>query len=494
MARACGIPRVAGAWSNRNAYVMKRPISYPRFAALRHLLAGVLLALPGFAAAELPPPVRHALAAARIPEQHVALFVQAVDAPGPLLTHQATKPMNPASTMKLVTTYAALELLGPAHVWRTEAVSAAPPADGRLSGDLVLRGGGDPALSLEAFWLLLRQLRNRGLRDIGGDLILDRSRFALAPHDPGAFDGEPLRPYNAGPDALLVNLKSVQLSLIPEAASRTVRVVVDTPAAGLRIVNRLGAPGAEPCGDWREKLRVALLPDGSLDLSGHLPVSCGEKPLNLAPWPADRQVESLFRALWQELGGTFDGRVREARGPDTAQTLAGIDSPPLASVVREINKWSNNVMARQLLLALAPELPASLPAAQARVAQWLAGKGITGIRLDNGAGLSRDGRATADALGRLLLAAWHSPVMPELIASLPIAGVDGTLRRRLNGDGPAIPAHLKTGYLADVRALAGYVQDRGGRRWVVVGLIHDANARDGKAALDALVRWVGERK
>jgi D-alanyl-D-alanine carboxypeptidase/D-alanyl-D-alanine-endopeptidase (penicillin-binding protein 4) len=114
--------------------------------------------------------------------------------------------------MKLLTTYAGLEMLGPAHTWRTEALAEAGPADGRLDGNLYLRGSGDPKLGLEQFWLLLRQLRARGLSEIGGDLVLDRSAFALPPHDPGEFDNEPLRPYNAGPDALLVNFKSVRLT------------------------------------------------------------------------------------------------------------------------------------------------------------------------------------------------------------------------------------------------------------------------------------------
>ncbi|WP_242463304.1 D-alanyl-D-alanine carboxypeptidase/D-alanyl-D-alanine-endopeptidase [Rhodocyclus tenuis] len=455
--------------------------------AMSAMFAGTALA------DELPTTVSAALREAGIAPRNVAIVVQAVDAPQPLLTHNARLPMNPASTMKLVTTYAGLELLGPAFTWKTEALADAPPANGRIAGNLYLRGSGDPRLSQEAFWLLLRQLRARGISEVGGDLVLDRSAFKLPAHDPAAFDNEPLRPYNAGPDALLVNLDAVRLSLLADSERRAVTVIAETPDQNLRVTNRLRLVD-ESCGDWREKLKATSNGD-AIELSGVFPASCGEKALQLSPWPADVQVERLFRALWNELGGTLAGRVRAAPTPAAARTLAVQESPPLADIVRDINKYSNNVMARQLFLTLAAERPATTEAARKRVNSWLAGKGINipELVLDNGSGLSRVERISADGLARLLLAAWQSPVMPELMSSLPVAGVDGTLKKRL-GDSPASGrAHLKTGYLEGVRAIAGYVLDNSGRRWVAVCLINDPRARLGKPAIDALLGWVAER-
>ena len=444
-------------------------------------------------AATPPPEVNAALKEAGIPARSVAIIVQGVDAEQPLISANAKQAMNPASAMKLVTTYAALELLGPAYTWRTEALSETTAVGGRLDGDLYLRGSGDPRLALEQFWLLLRQLRARGIGEIGGDLLLDRSAFALPPHDPAEFDNEPLRPYNAGPDALLVNLKSLRLTLQPDPGRKAVTVISETPSEGLRIANRLTLTN-DACGDWREKLKPTVNSD-TIELNGSLAAACGEKALNLSPWPADAQVERMFRSLWRELGGTLRGQVRDGKTPVGAQVIAAQDSPALGEVVREINKYSNNVMARQLFLTLAAERPATPEAARRRIRAWLEEKKLKlpELVLDNGSGLSRSERISAEGLSQLLLAAWQSPVMPELMSSLPLAGVDGTLKKRLGDSSASGRAHLKTGYLEGVRAIAGYVLDTSGKRWVVVCLINDPRAKLGKPAMDALLRWVADR-
>lgn len=444
-------------------------------------------------AADLPAAVSQALQEAGIPTNSVAMVVQAVDGAPPLLSHNARKAMNPASAMKLVTTYAGLEILGPAHTWRTELLADAVPSGNRLEGNLYLRGSGDPKLNLEHFWLLLRQLRARGVSEISGDLVLDRTAFALPAHDPGEFDNEPLRPYNAGPDALLINLKSIRLALLPDPARRAVNVIVETPADSLQINNRLTL-GREACGDWREQIKPAV--NGQvIELGGSFPEACGEKVLHLVPWTADVQVESLFRTLWRELGGGLSGRVREGRTPASARPLAAQESPTLGEIVRDINKFSNNVMARQLFLSLDSERPATPEGARRRVAGWLQAKGLKmpELILDNGSGLSRSERVSAENLAQLLRAAWQSPVMPELIASLPIAGIDGTLQKRFMNGSATGRAHLKSGYLDGVRALAGYLLDHGGKRWIVVCLINDPRARLGKPAIDALLLWAAKR-
>lgn len=466
----------------------------PHFRKLLLTVTLLLLAhAPAALSAELPPSITRALQEAGIPLRSVAVVVQGVDADHALISHNAMQAMNPASAMKLVTTYAALELLGPAYTWKTEALADTPAIKGNLSGDLYLRGSGDPRLALEQFWLLLRQLRARGIAHIGGDLVLDRSAFAVPVHNPAEFDNEPLRPYNAGPDALLVNLKSLRLMLIPDTVQNAVGVIAETPSDDLRIDNRLVLT-RDACGDWRERIKVKADNEG-IELAGSLSANCGDKALNLSPWSADVQVERLFRALWRELGGSLHGKARDGLAPASARILAVQESPPLSEVVREINKYSNNVMARQLFLTLAAERPATTEGARRRLGEWLDDKKLKlpALVIDNGSGLSRSERISAEGLSQLLLAAWKSPVMPELMSSLPLAGIDGTLKKRLGNSAATGRAHLKTGYLDGVRAIAGYVLDSNDQRWVVVFLINDPKSRLGKPAMDALLRWVAER-
>ncbi|MDR3220974.1 MAG: D-alanyl-D-alanine carboxypeptidase/D-alanyl-D-alanine-endopeptidase [Candidatus Accumulibacter sp.] len=451
-----------------------------------------LAAVQAAVAAELPAPVVSALKEAGISMQNVAVLVQDTRGEAPLISFNASEPMNPASVMKLLTTYAALEILGPAHTWKTEALTDGPLANGRLKGNLYLRGSGDPRLALEQFWLFLRQLRTRGVSEIEGDLVLDRGAFSLPPHDSARFDHKPLRPYNAGPDALLINLKSLRFILHPDADGARIEIWPETPGSDRLVRNQLTL-GKGACGDWRERLKIDL--EGEvITLRGAYPLNCGDNALNISPWSANFQVEQLFRALWREMGGTLRGQVRDGVAPARARWLATHQSPALGEIVREINKFSNNVMARQVFLTLDAARPATAEGARRAIRAWLSGKALNmpELVLDNGSGLSRKERISAASLAHLLLAAWQSPVMPELMSALPLAGVDGTLRKRLTGGSTAGRAHLKTGYLENVRALAGYVHDNGGKRWIVVFLINDPRSRQGKAAMDALLQWLTE--
>lgn len=464
------------------------------------------LALPLAAAAgeaHLPPTVAAALKAAGIPQSAVGIEVQDVGNAQPRLALNGGQPLNPASLMKLATTLAALETLGPAYTWRTEAFAAGPVENGVLAGDLYLRGAGDPKLTYDRLWLLLRELRGRGLREIRGDLALDRSLFALPEHDAAAFDGKPLRPYNVGPDALLFNFATVHLTLVPQTGA--VRVLADPLPASYEVVSRLRLVNRPQCGEWREALEARLLA-GQIVLSGDFPLVCGEKRWHLAGLPNATLLHGYFTRLWQELGGQFSGKVREGTVPATAILLAATESPPLGEIVRDINKFSNNVMAQQLYLSLGTKVgatagnprgtdsavPLTPELAEAALRGWLAAHGLDfpELVIDNGAGLSRRSRISAASLARLLQAGWASPEMPEYLASLPIAAIDGTLKKKLNGNGAAGRAHLKTGSLEGVRGIAGYLLDRTGRRHVVVFMVNHPQAAEAQPAFDALMEWL----
>ncbi|GAB2180098.1 D-alanyl-D-alanine carboxypeptidase/D-alanyl-D-alanine-endopeptidase [Denitratisoma sp. agr-D3] len=458
-------------------------------------MLGLISPAWGQGPASLPPTVSKALAAANIPQGAVGVVVQEVGATSPRLSHNAQQAMNPASVMKLVTTFAALETLGPAATWKTQVLATAPIVDGVLVGDLYLRGSGDPKLTGERFWLLLRQLRARGLREIKGDLVLDRRAFANT-EDGGSFDDQPMRPYNVGPDPLLLNFKVLRLGLRPDPAQKALAVTPELLPDNLDIVNliKLGNNG---CGDWKEALRTDLSRHGNrfrLVLTGSYSVSCGERVWNLSVLPHDQYIVGLFRLLWREMGGELLGDVRDGAVPDDARVLAESESPTVAEVVRDINKYSNNVMARQLFLSLAPQPGASADMAGKAVGRWLTERGLVfpELVLENGSGLSRKERIAPASLARLLLAAWDSPLMPEFMASLPLTAVDGTMKKRLGNEGVAGRAHIKTGTLDGVKTIAGYVQDRNGKMVLVVFLVNHANAALAQGAQDALLQWAYE--
>ena len=461
------------------------------------LLALAVLSRPALADG-LPPNVLGALKAAQIPAASVAVVVQPVDAGKPLVAHNAAQAMNPASVMKLVTTYAALDLLGPAWTWKTTAWTEAAAVDGILSGNLYLKGSGDPRFAIEHLASLLRQLQARGIRHIAGDVVLDRSAFDVPAIDPGAFDDKPMRPYNVGPDALLINFRALRFTLLPDGGR--VRLLMETPSEGLRVDNRL-RPGEGGCGsNWKDFIDVRLLPENSgnrLEFTGTYSPQCGEKALSLSPLPADAQAGGLFRALWKELGGTLGGQVRAGSVPAGARLAATHESPPLADAVRDINKFSNNVMARQVYLTLGNDgAPASAERARRRIGDWLNARGLrfAELEIENGSGLSRRERISADSLNRLLLDAWKNPVMPEFVASMPIVGIDGTMKKRLNGSEATGRAHIKTGTLDGVKTAAGYALDAQGRRYAVTFLINHPKAQAGGPAIDALLVWVAQRR
>lgn len=465
-------------------------------------LCVMLVAAAGLAGAQplaaptpgpLPPAVEAALARARLPRDALSVLVaDAQDSRAPArLSYRAQVPVNPASVMKLVTTYAALDQLGPAYTWSTPVYVEGVVRGGSLKGNVYIRGQGDPTLVMERLWLLLRRLQGQGIQVIVGDIVLDRSAFDLAGHDPALFDGEPLRPYNAAPDALLVNFKSVVMGFVPDPGAGVAHIQYDPPLSGVQRPESvaLAAPGAG-CGDWRGALRADLSDPVRTVFQGAYPAACGERSWAVAYADPQAFAARAVEGMWRTLGGKLTGSVRDGKVPAGLQPVFSATSPALAEVVRDVNKFSNNVMAQHVFLtpALQKNGVATWDGAREVLRQWwrqrfgTEGQPIT----DNGAGLSREARISAQALGRMLQAAWQSPVMPELVASLPVAGIDGTLRRSKSRTGSA---HLKTGSLRDVLAVAGYVHADDGRRYVLVAIVNHAQAVAARPVLDALIDW-----
>lgn len=476
----------------------------------KHLIAASLLTIGAVAstfvhsaetaAAALPVPVQAVMNRRQLPNDSLSVVVVDVESDGPALVHNGDVARNPASVMKLVTTLVALDLLGPAYRWKTEIWLRGELDDGILDGDLLLKGHGDPYLVKERVWLLMRDLRSRGLRRIGGDLLIDDSYFDIGNYDPSAFDRQPLRSYNVAPNAMMLNFKTTRYHFEPAASGNGVVIHMDPPLDNLEIVNRLTLRQGACRGYQRG---VAIIPNEDYDrmtFSGRFPSGCQRYAMSRAALGHNEFTYGMFRSLWREAGGELDGGMRNIvfePGEDEEPFLV-FDSQPLADVVSRVNKYSNNVMARHLLLTVAAEMlgaPGTESAGRAAVDQWLTERGIDNgsFELSNGAGLSRTARVTARQLAEMLRYAYRQPYMPEYLASMSLVGLDGTTSRRFRSDDPvAGKAHMKTGSLDHVSAIAGYVHAVSGRRYAVAVLQNfpDVHRGYGDEVQAAVLRWV----
>jgi D-alanyl-D-alanine carboxypeptidase/D-alanyl-D-alanine-endopeptidase (penicillin-binding protein 4) len=475
---------------------------------LRACLLAVTLAAPFAAAAHddaLPEPVVQALARAGVPPDALGAIAVPRTFWARAWQHRADAVMNPGSAIKLVTTTVALDRLGTRHRGRTELLAAAPMADGVLSGDLVLRGGADPDLDLPALWQLLFELRQRGVREIAGDLVLDRTLFAPPRTDVGAppFDEAPEWPYNTIPDALMLEGALLRFALQSDGERVQARGLPALP--GVEIDASALVLSDAPCSEWSRgwltpRADQAAPGQWRIALAGAFPRRCdAQARLQLL----DRTVlaERHVRAVWASLGGTFRkplGAVREDAAPPGSVRVALHEARPWSEVVRAMNKGSDNALTRLLYLQLGaaaePQAPATLDAARRAVEHWFDVKRIDrrGLVMDNGSGLSRRERITPRMLARVIETALDGPLAPELMASLPQAGVDGTMQRRLQGTRAETTARLKTGTLKDVTALAGTVRDVRGADWVLVAIVNHDHAAQARPALDALVEWIAD--
>ncbi|HMT94126.1 D-alanyl-D-alanine carboxypeptidase/D-alanyl-D-alanine-endopeptidase [uncultured Thiothrix sp.] len=446
---------------------------------------------------DLPPSVLAFMQERNISADEISVYVRDVSADGPLIQHEVEVPRNPASTMKLLTTWAALKTLGPAWTWDTEVWTRGELRDGVLHGDLVLKGYGDPFLVYESFWQLVHDLRLKGLQEITGDLIIDNSFFELPSINPAAFDGERERVYNAPPSALMFNFQATRLLFEPDMAANKVNVIAfPKPTAALN--EQLEFVSGD-CTKKRHNPQVQTQIDGRIKVSGSYIGSCGSRLETLVLSSPEEHVFNAFRDFWQMLGGKLDGRLQTGQLKTGDRQYYVHTSMPLAEQIRLINKWSNNVMTRQVMLTVGAkmfEAPATLEKGRLAVLKVLTDQGIStqGLVIDNGSGLSRNERVSARQVGELLQAIWRDPYMPEMLNSLPLLGQDGTLARRFRRSDLAGRTRLKTGTLRDVSAIAGYMLTRSGKRMIIVMQQNgQRSAGFGHSLQNLLLEWVFEQ-
>lgn len=455
-------------------------------------LINAILSCASFAAgasAAMPAGIAQVMEAQRLPANSVSFVIVDPDSGRVVMSHNPDTPRSPASTIKTVTTFAALDMLGPTYVWQTRALTR--------DGDLFLQGGGDPYITLERWWSFVQSLRAQGLKAIAGDIVIDNTAFSLPPEDPGAFDGRPNRSYNVLPDALMVNFQSIDFRLAADADTHRVEVVASPAPVNLEIENRIRyAPGR--CGgpSGRVDFKVASPQWDHVVFSGALSPHCAGRTFARVLLQPSTYAFGTFVELWRQSGGEFNGKLRIEATPADAKPLFSLESLSLAEIVRLTNKHSSNLMARHLLLTIGKERygdPATLEKGAAAIAAWAGERGfdLSNVDIDNGSGLSRATHISVLQMARILSAALHSRFAPEFLASLPLAGMDGTLRSRMKSS-PQGSVRLKTGHLDGVSGVAGYVTTPGGKTFVLVSLTNNARADFGAAepVHAALVAWI----
>lgn len=455
--------------------------------------------------AGVPAPVARAIAASGLPVKSYGLFAQEVSGERTLAALNADEPYTMASTTKVVTSLAALDLLGPYYRWRTSAYAMGPIADGRLHGDLLIVGGGNAQLTSAELQAWFSRMHAQGLDEIDGDIVLDGFAFALSDADhAGTPMQSPDRPRHVWPAALTLDEGLLGVALQPARGRRPALALVPT-LSDVALVNKVvsGAGDCEVSAQWEESSTGGA----QVVVRGTWGAACGARTISFVPPPHSGYAARALPAMWAQAGGKLSGRVVASErplgdralpvGPDgeRLQPLSFDRSKPLPELVRDINKTSDNMAARNLMLSLSPgfpERPATLAGAQKIMRMWLRDQGIADgdIEVENGSGLSHTERAKPRALVQLLRRGWRGAQAEAFLESLPVAGVDGTLANRLQGGSAQGRAFLKTGSLNDTRALAGYVRAISGRLYAVSAMVNHADAAAGRPALDAFIEWV----
>ena len=471
--------------------------------AVRYLAAAVVSA-SGLSAmmvmAALPEPIADAVRNVGVPTSAVSFYVREVGKQTPLIDHRGSTPMNPASTMKIVTTLVGLDVLTPRYTWKTTFSSNARPENGVLNGPLFIKGSGDPKFVTEHLQAAVNALRARGIQHLNGDVLRDRSRFAEAAHDPSLFDGQPYRAYNVGPDALLFNFKSIGLKFVPQPDNSVAVTTEGLQPDGLSITSRLRVTGTVGggCGNWRLLVTPSFASNGhfaSASFTGTYPRDCGEQSWHVSLFDEGGLLAGTFARLWRDAGGTWSGVMKDGPTPKNARVLYTHTSAPLATMVTDINKFSNNVMARQLLLTIDAELsrrPGRAARGARSIRDWAKARGfdLPDLVIENGSGLSRIERISPQSMAKILEYGLTAPFASHFMSSLPLAATDGTLAKRFVNQLAEGSAYLKTGTLTGVKALSGYLLLPGDRKMIFVGMINHGNAEAGQKALDAAVDWV----
>jgi serine-type D-Ala-D-Ala carboxypeptidase/endopeptidase (penicillin-binding protein 4) len=483
-----------------------------RTLTLLSAIMSALLPTPLFAQLASSSPL-DAFKKAGIASDSVGLYALALDQTIPKFAHNPDQAFVLASTTKIITSIAALDVLGPGFKWRTNAYLNGTLENGVLSGDLLIVGGGDPLLDYEKLVAWFKLLQKRGLKEIAGNIILDRHRFALVDKDHiNTPKPEWRNPHHALPDALVVGEGTLKVQIANIAGTKV--ITLDPPIEGIDLVDQ--TKSIARCANSKLAISVefvdASAPPKAL-VTGDWAPDCPSVAVETNPLDQISFSGAAIAAAWKAAGGTLTGSIIEqappvavkairvrtrgkaSKPPRARKAWSTLESKQLLDAIKQVNKWSNNLVSRNVLLSLSEGFPnraATLQSAQKNIDIWLQSKGFNDgdLKVENGSGLSRNEKGRPRALAQLLRDVTFTKIDGAFRSSLSIAGVDGTMGSRLKRSEFIGKILIKTGTLTDVRAIAGYVTSKSGQVYAVVGIVNHANTGRALQALDSFIEWV----
>ncbi len=443
----------------------------------------------------LPTELQKLMKRFHVAKKNSGILIMRLDNNEVLASVNRTTAFNPASVIKIVTAAAAIDTHSPNYTWQTRIAIDGVVKNNTLNGNLYLIGGGDPYITAEKFEYIIRSLYRHGIKTINGNLIIDDSYYQLPFHSPEEFDGAEFRTYNVGANAMLVNFKSLEVVLTNDGKNV---IAYTVPPNDQFILNNNIKPGNGQCRSWRRNLNERYYVEENsitLKLSGGYPFRCKKQSLRLAALKHVDYIGGYFTAIWREMGGHFNGVYQQGKTPETATVIDSHESQTLSQVTTLMNKYSNNVIARHLFLSLADNAQTrSIENAREAMQQWLKKHTIDNQTvIDNGSGLSRLTRITPKNMGRALKLVWQHPYREEIIASFPILGLDGTLKKRPSEGISKGMARFKTGSLVNSKAIAGFFRDKKNNPYLLVIFNKNSSTRNAKSFQNAVLKWLYQK-
>ena len=409
--------------------------------------------------------------------------------------HNEKKLFNSASLVKIITTYISLKELGPNFSWRSDFYYTGDIVGETLKGDIVFKGTGDASFSVEDLEGMIREIQEKGIKRIEGNLLFDTSYFGLIPSEV-TFDNNPMRAYNVFPSA--ISLQSNTINFIFKSQKNKVKIKSKPNIKTLKIINNIKST-REKCLNWREKLRYETKiteQQTLLYFSGKFSRKCKVKEIDLAMLDWQTYFYHTFKQKWIDNGGWFNGSfIQTSEALDDNRLLASHYSDSLVNLIRDTNKYSLNLMSRNLMLTIIANENYVQPTeamVNSYIKNWLVEHQIDseGLFIDNGAGLSRNIKISINQFLMILQNIYYDPMMPEMISSFPIAGIDGTLKRRMRNSPIKMNGHFKTGSMNEVSAMAGFFLNNEKQMNIFVFMMNGKKAKMSQNFQEALIESV----